>query len=160
MWKRLMWIAAVAIALALIVFLVVISVLSVVSWIKPDNLGVKDGKLAPCPDTPNCVSTQATDDEHRMEPLRFTDAPGMAWARLVRLVTGMPRSHVRDAGVDYMHVEFSSLVFRFIDDVEFWMDEENQVIHFRSASRVGRSDMGANRKRMEQIQAAWEKEKL
>ena len=157
MWKRLMWIVPLAIAFALLLFVVLMAGLSVASWQKPDNLGVKNGKLAPCPDTPNCVSSQATDDDHRMEPLHFTDAPGMAWARLVRLVSGLPRAHVADAGVDYMHVEFSSAIFRFVDDVEFWMDEENQVIHFRSASRVGRGDLGANRARMEQIQAEWEK---
>ena len=157
MWKRFMWIAGLAIAFALIVFVVLMAVLSVASWQKPDNLGVKDGKLALCPETPNCVSSQATDEAHRMEPLRCTDAPGMAWARLVRLLSGMSRTHVADAGVDYMHVEFSSAIFRFVDDVEFWMDEENQVIHFRSASRVGRGDLGANRARMEQIRAAWEK---
>jgi|ERR1043166_2352124 uncharacterized protein (DUF1499 family) len=156
MWKRLMWIAGIAIGIVLGLAVVLLAGLALWSWQRPDNLGVNDGKLAPCPDSPNCVSTQAADHEHRIEPLRFDDAPDLAWARLVRLVSGLPRTNVVDAGVDYMHVEFASLLFRFVDDVEFWMDTENKVIHFRSASRVGRGDLGANRSRMEAIRKAWQ----
>jgi uncharacterized protein (DUF1499 family) len=137
--------------------------LSVLSRSPPENLGVKDGKLAACPDTPNCVSSQADDPQHHAEPFRFGGpgqpqyTPGEAWARLVRVVTGMQGPTVIDANDTYMHAEFSSAIFRFVDDVEFVLDEQNSVIHFRSASRVGRDDLGANRARIEAIRAAWEK---
>jgi uncharacterized protein (DUF1499 family) len=140
--------------LAFIVLMVVLSVLS--QW-PPGNLGVKDGKLADCPDTPNCVSSRAADAEHRVEPLKFTSTPGDAWARLVRVVTGTRRVTVVDADDVYLHAEFRSAIFGFVDDVEFVLDADNQVIHCRSASRVGHSDMGANRQRIETIRAAWEK---
>jgi uncharacterized protein (DUF1499 family) len=149
----------VALLVVLVVALVAVVGLAVLSLTaaRPDNLGAKDGKLAPCPDTPNCVSSRADDAEHRAEPFRFDDSPGTAWARLVRVVTGMPRVTVVTADDAYLHAEFASLFFRFTDDVEFVMDEDNRVIHFRSASRVGYSDMGVNRKRIERIRAEWEK---
>jgi uncharacterized protein (DUF1499 family) len=163
MWKRIVFIALAIGVFVLIGFLALMVVLSLMSWQAPDNLGVKDGKLAVCPETPNCVSSQAADEVHRVEPLRFgTPAqpkytPGEAWAKLVRVVSVMRGTHVVDATESYMHVECSSAIFRFVDDLEFVMDEENQVIHVRAASRVGRSDMGANRARVEAIRTAWEK---
>jgi uncharacterized protein (DUF1499 family) len=123
---------------------------------RPDNLGATDGKLAACPDTATCVSSQAEDEAHRAEPLRFTATAGEAWARLVRVLTGMPRVNVITVDDTYLYAEVSSALFRFVDDVEFVLDAENQVIHFRSASRVGQSDLGVNRQRMEAIRSAWE----
>jgi uncharacterized protein (DUF1499 family) len=172
MWKRIVVIAFVVGVIIVAASLGLIIVLSVMSQFPPGNLGVDNGKLKPCPDSPNCVSSQATDEEHKAEPLRFRDhgplpagEPALpqyssdeAWARLVVVVAGMPRTDVVAADEAYMHVEFRSAVFRFVDDVEFVLDADNKVIHFRSASRVGRSDLGANRKRMEAIRAAWEKE--
>lgn len=121
---------------------------------RPDNLGVRDGKLAACPDTPNCVASQADDAAHHAEPLRFTTTPGIAWARLVRVVTAMPRVTVVANDDAYLHAEFTSALFRFVDDVEFALDPEQQLIHFRSASRAGHSDLGVNRQRIEAIRAA------
>ena len=134
---------------------VMLALLSVFSR-RPDNLGVKDGKLAPCPSTPNCVSsTQAADDAHRMEPLRFDGSAAEAMGHLKRVLVGQPRARIITEKETYLHAEFTSLVFRFVDDVEFLIDAEAKVIHFRSASRVGRSDLGANRARMERIEKTW-----
>jgi uncharacterized protein (DUF1499 family) len=146
-------IVAVLLVLVPVTFLAVLSLTAR----RPDNLGVRNGKLADCPSTPNCVSSQADDPEHHAEPLRFTSPPGEAWARLVRVVTGLPRTHVVSVDDAYLHAECSSAIFRFVDDVEFHMDADGQVIHFRSASRVGHSDLGVNRARIEAIRAAWEK---
>jgi uncharacterized protein (DUF1499 family) len=118
---------------------------------KPDNLGVRNGALADCPATPNCVCTQCNDPEHRMEPLHFTGAPEEALERLLAIVNSMPRSKIVTAGERYFHAEFTSRLFRFVDDVEFLIDPETKAIHFRSASRVGRSDLGVNRQRLEEI---------
>lgn len=118
---------------------------------KPDNLGVVNGRLADCPATPNCVCTQCSDPEHHLEPLHFSGSPEEAIERLKSLVGAMPRSKIVTADERYIHAEFSSRVFRFVDDVEFLIDPATKTIHFRSASRVGRSDLGVNRQRMEEI---------
>lgn len=122
---------------------------------EPGPLGVKDGQLAPCPDTPNCVSSQATDAGHAIEPLTYDTAPAEAMRRLRQVVGAMPRTRVVSAADDYLHVEFTSAILRFVDDVEFHIDAANRRIHVRSASRVGRSDLGVNRKRVEAIRAAF-----
>ena len=123
---------------------------------KPDNLGVKDGRLVPCPSTPNCVSSQAADEAHRMDPLPFTGGPDVALARLKTVLAARPRTTVVEEKGDYLRAESVSFLFRFVDDVEFVVDRDAKVIHFRSASRVGLSDFGVNRKRMEEIRKAFQ----
>jgi uncharacterized protein (DUF1499 family) len=121
---------------------------------RPSNLGMIDGRLTACPDSPNCLSTQANDPEHRMEALTLSGSPQEAMARIKAVIAGFPRTKIVDERENYLHVEFTSALFRFVDDVEFQIDESAGKIHFRSASRVGHSDLGANRRRMEQITAA------
>lgn len=135
------------------VVMVVIASLGIMARIsrKPTNLGVVDGHLSACPDTPNCVSTQADDTEHRMEPIRFSGSADEARGRLERVLEGTRRANIVTLEDNYPHVEFRSALFRFVDNVEFLIDEDEQVIHFRSASRVGYSDFGKNRRRMENI---------
>jgi uncharacterized protein (DUF1499 family) len=122
---------------------------------RPANLGARNGQLAPCPDTPNCVCTQATDEGHRIEPLAYDGTAEEAMARLKAALAALPRTRVVSETPDYLHAECTSLVFRFVDDVEFLIDRERKVIHFRSASRVGRSDLGVNRLRMEALRQAF-----
>jgi len=118
---------------------------------RPENIGTLGGKLTSCPDSPNCVSTTAENDSQRMESIVFTGDTESAMETLVRVVNGMPRSRIITQTEKYLYVEFTSLIFRFVDDVEFLIDTKTQIIDFRSASRVGYSDMGANRKRMTTI---------
>jgi uncharacterized protein (DUF1499 family) len=118
------------------------------------NLGVHDGKLAPCPASPNCVSSQSADQEHGIEPLRYAGPPGEVLERLKKAITGMKRARIITEAGGYLHAEFTSAFFRFVDDVEFFVDERASVIHVRSASRLGHSDLGVNRKRIEDIRAA------
>jgi uncharacterized protein (DUF1499 family) len=122
---------------------------------RPSNLGVVDGHLAACPDSPNCVSTDANDREHRMEALPVRGSAREAIEKIKAVVASLPRTKVVDESEIYLRVEFTSALFRFVDDVEFLIDEPAAKIHFRSASRVGRGDLGANRRRMEQICAAF-----
>ena len=122
---------------------------------KPANLGVVDGRLAGCPASPNCVSTQAEDAEHRMQLISFTGSADDAMQYVKTLLSKMPRTKIVTVDGNYLHVEFRSAFFRFVDDVEFLIDTTEQVIHFRSASRVGYSDLGANRRRMEQVRSAF-----
>jgi uncharacterized protein (DUF1499 family) len=151
--KRMIYLLVALILLAPCAILAVLSALAK----KPQNLGVVDGRLAPCPDTPNCVSTQATDEQHRIAPLTFTDSPEEALRRLKQAIASMPRMEIVAESGDYLHVEATSLIFRFVDDVEFWVDRQAKAIHFRSASRAGRSDLGVNRARMEKFRLAFDK---
>ncbi|VAX28727.1 hypothetical protein MNBD_NITROSPINAE05-681 [hydrothermal vent metagenome] len=109
------------------------------------------GQFAPCPDSPNCVSTQATDDDHAIDPFPYSATKANAKKHLLEIIHSLPRARVVTDQQDYLHVEFTSRVWRFIDDVEFYLGVTDRAIHFRSASRVGRSDLGVNRKRMEAI---------
>jgi uncharacterized protein (DUF1499 family) len=121
---------------------------------RPMNLGVHDGKLAPCPASPNCVSSQSTDKDHAVEPFPFSGAPAEAMADLKKVLSRMPRARIVTTTETYLHAEFTSALFRFVDDVEFWCDESARTIHLRSASRVGNSDLGVNRKRIESLTVA------
>jgi uncharacterized protein (DUF1499 family) len=112
-------------------------------------------RMAPCPDSPNCVSTYAQDELHSIDPIAYEGSAEDAKARLLTVIEEMPRTEIVEDDGDYLHVEFTSRIFRFVDDVEFLLDSEASVIHFRSASRMGQGDMGANRNRMESIREAF-----
>jgi uncharacterized protein (DUF1499 family) len=155
MWSK--WTLLALVAIVILVPIVGLFVMSLLAG-RPAHLGLKDGKLAPCPESPNCVSTQTDDAEHRIDAIRFTGTAADAKAKLKKAVAALPRAAIVTESADYLHVECTSLIFRFVDDVEFWIDEPNQVIHCRSASRVGRSDFGANRTRMEAICKMFESE--
>lgn len=133
---------------------VVLGVLSALAR-RPENLGAIDGRLADCPASPNCVATQSGGPNQRMAPFRFQGSPQAAMERLKSIVAGMPRAKIVSSSDQYLHAEFTSALFRFVDDVEFQIDPEAKQIHFRSASRVGYSDLGANRRRMEAIGRLW-----
>jgi uncharacterized protein (DUF1499 family) len=113
------------------------------------------GRLSPCPDSPNCVNSQApeSDTVHAISPLTYTGTADAAKARLRTVIAAMPRTKIVADEGNYLRAEFTSLVFRFVDDVEFVIDDAAKTIHFRSASRVGQGDMGVNRKRMEEIRS-------
>ena len=117
----------------------------------PRGLAQPDGTLSPCPSTPNCVSTEAVDPQHAMSAIPFTDAPEAAQARARAALTAEPRTRVVRERPGYLHAESRSRIFRFVDDVEVVVDSAARVFRFRSASRVGRSDLGVNRKRMERV---------
>jgi uncharacterized protein (DUF1499 family) len=118
---------------------------------RPANLGVRAGRLAPCPASPNCVSSQAADESHRVEALAFVGSTAEAMQKLKQLLGEMPRTKIVQETDDYLHAEATTRVFRFVDDVEFYLDEAAGLIHIRSASRVGHSDFGVNRGRVEKI---------
>jgi len=115
------------------------------------GLGVQDRGLAACPDSPNCVSTAAADESHRVEPLRLEGDPEAARAKLLQVIEQMPRTRVVDATEHYLHAEATSLLWGYVDDLEIWIDEDAGKIHLRSASRTGYSDLGVNRARIEAL---------
>ena len=120
---------------------------------RPDNLGVTAGRLAPCKSTPNCVCslTDPVDTQHGIAALSFKGDPGRAWAAIERLVRDSPRAAVVRAEPGYLHAEFTSALMGYVDDVEFMLDAPSGVIHLRSASRLGSSDFGVNRARIERL---------
>ena len=123
--------------------------------VRPANLGTHEGKLAPCPSSPNCVSSQSSDDAHRIPPLTFSGRAADAMKKLTAIVQTFPRTTVITVSDRYLHAEVTSAIFRFVDDLEFLVDDAAKVIHVRSASRMGYSDLGVNRKRIEQFRLRW-----
>jgi apolipoprotein D and lipocalin family protein len=112
-----------------------------------------------CPSTPNCVSSVDRDPKHFVEPLRITGSIKDAHDRLLGILSNFNRARVV-ANEDYfISAEFTSLVFRFVDDVEFYFDEPDKIIHLKSASRVGYSDLGVNRRRIEKIRKQFDQER-
>ena len=111
--------------------------------------------LAPCPSSPNCVSTQAPagDGRHAIAPYRYERSRAQAKEALKATMAGLSRSRLVEEDEGYLHYEVTSWLLRFVDDVEFLFDEEKKIIHFRSASRVGYGDLGVNRRRMEDIRS-------
>ena len=107
--------------------------------------------LAPCPETPNCVSSMCDDAEHGMQAISFDGDWRSAKKQLLQVIDALPRTRIVADQENYIHVEVRSLLFRFVDDVEFLFDVQGNQIHFRSASRMGRGDLGVNRRRMEKI---------
>lgn len=109
--------------------------------------------LDSCPSSPNCVSTlaPATDERHAIAPYRYTKPRAEAREALKAAIAALPRTKLVEEDEVYLRYEFTSLLFRFVDDVEFVFDDASKTIHFRSASRTGYGDLGVNRKRMEEI---------
>jgi len=119
-------------------------------------LGVSNGTLQPLSGKPNAVSTQTDLQDMKMRPLPFKGTLADSKLHLLRILQSLDRVKIVKEEGTYIHAIFTSKVFRFKDDVEFYFDEAAQVIHFRSASRVGYSDWGVNRKRMEDITRRYE----
>jgi len=122
-----------------------------VSACSSSNVGMQNSRLKPCPDSPNCVSSLETSPSHSVKPLIYKGAKADARKKLLSILQAAKRVKIIVSDENYIHAEFTSLIFRFVDDVEFYLDEKEPVIHVRSASRVGYSDLGVNRKRVEEI---------
>lgn len=129
---------------------------------RPRDLGVHDGKLRPCPNRPNCVSSQSEADirgelgPHHVHPLTFEGDPQAAWQRLLRVIRARPDATIVTEDGRYLHAEFRSRWLGFVDDFEALLEPEHQRIHVRSASRLGYSDFGVNRRRVEEIREAFD----
>lgn len=152
-WKTALIIAAVS----LVGWLVSMYALAALSK-RPPTLGLDGGRLRPCPSSPNCVCSQHTGDAgHAIEPIAFTAEPGPAWEAMTAALAATPRLRVAGDDGDYLHAEVTSAMFGFVDDLELLMDRDAKVFHVRSASRVGRSDLGANRARVEALRKEFER---
>ena len=121
---------------------------------RPSNLGVVAGKLSPCPSAPHCVSTQASDPDHRVAPAAYSTGRDDARKRLISIIRSMPRETVVTETSDYIHAEFPTRIveiFGCADDLEVYLDDREKLVHFRSASRIRYYDFGANRSRVETL---------
>jgi uncharacterized protein (DUF1499 family) len=109
--------------------------------------------LPPCPATPNCVSSQAKPDdtEHYLPPIPYQIDSKDVIATVREVMTEQPRHTLIEERPDYLKVELRSFVFRFVDELEFVVDDSAKLVHFRSAARLGRGDFGVNRRRMTRI---------
>jgi len=113
---------------------------------KPDSIG----QFSECPEKPNCIFSKSSTPLHMVAPLIYESSFPEAKEKLLKVIESMPRAEVATDKENFLHVEFTSKIFRFVDDVKFYFNEPG-VIHFRSASRIGHSDMGVNRHRIEEI---------
>ncbi len=115
--------------------------------------GIVNNKFKPCPKTPNCVSTMAPNDDikHHISPISYNSSQDEAVEKVIQIINSLKGTKIIVKDINYLHVIFRTKLFRFKDDVEFYFDDSSKIIHFKSASRVGSSDLGTNRKRMEKI---------
>lgn len=154
------WLVAI-LAVALLVVGVGVASLRIASARAPvPELGVEDGRLSPCPETPNCVSSQAHphDDAHYLAPLPFGGDPDAVVEIVDEVVRERPATELVERSGRYLRYTSETYLMRFVDDLEFYVDAAASVVHFRSASRIGGGDMGANRTRMRSMLAGVEEE--
>jgi uncharacterized protein (DUF1499 family) len=118
---------------------------------RPTDLGVKDGRLTPVPGSPNAVSSQARSGYHVIAPLTYASTRERAMPALTNIVGDNPHARIVTQSADYLYAEYTSALMGFVDDVEFWFEPGAKLIHVRSASRLGYSDFGVNRARIEDI---------
>lgn len=116
-----------------------------------ENEHLVDGKLKPCPDSPNCVCSEYSGNAHWIEPLIFPGDPDAAWARLIGILQDQPRTTIVSQTDDYIEARARTRILRFEDVLEFRLDRAARQINVRSASKVGYSDLGANRRRVESL---------
>ena len=155
------WLKGLAAALALVAALAIgAGRLGLLAGERPDNLGVHAGRLEPPSTTPNSVSSQAElypehprHREAQIAPLAFEGDGAAAMTRLAALVEATDGAHVVERRADYLYATYTTPWLHFVDDVEFWLDPTAGAIQVRSASRIGRSDLGANRDRIEALRA-------
>lgn len=143
-----------------LVLLVSPVVLSLWSRQRPE-LGVSGGMLGTCGPSPNCVSSVSRSDDFRIEHLPLKTPEGRlldedeAMAGLLQMVEALPRATIVEQGDAYLRVEIASSLMGYRDDLEFYVDSRYEIVQVRSASRVGYSDFGVNRRRVADLAAAW-----
>ncbi|WP_299402857.1 DUF1499 domain-containing protein [Acaryochloris sp. IP29b_bin.148] len=120
----------------------------------PPELGVHEGQLAPCPESPNCVVSQNADADHAIAPLSYGSDRTVAREAVLKVLSVVPRTQVVEQTEDYIRFASGSRLLGFVDDGEFYFPAEDNIIQVRSAARLGNSDLSVNRRRLEQIRLA------
>jgi uncharacterized protein (DUF1499 family) len=119
----------------------------------PHEINTDPSELRGCPKSPNCVSSEAKDERHAIEPFHLKGDPNVSWPVIRNEIASMPKWRIVKAAGNYIHVECRSRIFRFVDDLELSLNSSNGIISIRSASRTGYSDFGANRRRVELLRS-------
>ncbi|MEH2088943.1 MULTISPECIES: DUF1499 domain-containing protein [unclassified Nostoc] len=142
-----------SIAFAILLTLISSLILPGATW-AASSLGVDNGHLSSCPASDNCVVSQNADEKHAIDPIPYHVDRNAAREILLKVIGVVPRTEIVEQTDNYIHALSKSRIFQFVDDVEFYLPPNESVIHLRSASRVGESDLGVNRRRAEQIRLA------
>lgn len=143
-----------SIAKVILITLISSLILPAASWADSSGLGVDNGHLSPCPASPNCVVSQDASSKHAIDPIVYHLDRDTTLQVLLKVLTVVPRTKVIEQTDNYIHALSVSRIFKFVDDVEFYLPADESVIHVRSASRTGEFDLGVNRRRIEQIRLA------
>ncbi|MFS0516506.1 DUF1499 domain-containing protein [Nostoc sp. UIC 10607] len=143
-----------SITLAILLTLISSFILPGATWAASSSLGVDNGYLTACPASDNCVVSQNADAKHAIDPITYHLDRNTAREILLKVLGVVPRTEIVEQTPNYIHALSKSRIFKFVDDVEFYFPPNESVIHLRSASRVGESDLGVNRRRVEQIRLA------
>lgn len=120
---------------------------------RPNNLGIKNSRLTPCPSSPNCVSSDDADPAHLVSAFALITPTRDTWRGVKSTIAGLPRTKIIAETDDYLHAECSSAVFGFVDDLELHLRPAESLIAVRSAARLGHSDFGVNRRRVEKLRS-------
>jgi uncharacterized protein (DUF1499 family) len=121
---------------------------------RPEHIGLQGSHLAPCPESPNCVCSDESRATHSIGPVVLAAPAATAWTAARKAVLALPRTYIVSERDDYLHAQCASALFGFIDDLELHLRAEQGIIAVRSASRLGYSDFGVNRRRVERVRAA------
>ncbi len=121
---------------------------------RPEQLGVRAGRLSPCPSSPNCISSDAAEHAHFVEPFTLQAPAARAWPLLRQAVAELPRTRIVQEAEGYLHAECRSALFGFVDDLELHLRPGTDAVSVRSAARLGHSDFGVNRRRVEKLRRA------
>ncbi|MHC5595977.1 MAG: DUF1499 domain-containing protein [Nostoc sp.] len=148
--QRLLW----SVTFAILLTFISSFILTGATWAASSTLGVDNGHLSSCPASNNCVVSQNADEKHAIDPIPYHIDRKVAKETLLKVLSVVPRTEIIEEKDDYIHALSKSRIFQFVDDVEFYLPPNESVIHLRSASRVGESDLGVNRRRVEQIRLA------
>lgn len=133
--------------------LLIIMTLISCSGQRPTNIGITDSKFTACPASPNCVSSDASDETHKVLPFQLYVATADVWKIAKQVVLKLPRTQIITETSNYLHAECTSAIFGFVDDLELHLRPADSIIAIRSASRLGHSDFGVNRKRIEALRS-------
>jgi uncharacterized protein (DUF1499 family) len=120
---------------------------------QPRNIGLSNGRLHACPSSPNCVCSDAQTARHAIDPLRLLMEPPEAWIAAIKAVRATARTRIVTETGNYLHAEYTSGLFGFVDDLELHLRPAERIIAVRSASRLGYADFGVNRARVENLRA-------
>ena len=140
--------------LSLLVLVIILAVLLRIAVVQfstdkiPESVSTNNGKLADCPNTPNCQASVATRESQLVAPFRFSSEPDQVIDVLANIIRELPRYTIVTQQADYLHATFKTALMGYTDDIEFRLNDQKTWLDVRSASRLGKSDFGANRKRI------------